>query len=179
MSTITQLVQLVGEDATAAYNADKAATLAAVQADTIAKGVIDEAYNAMEAAADAAEVAAGTIRETNKQQHQAKCIDTINKMQEEGFGIALDAVAEFSAAITDWSDTHNSELANLVTGENDDLAAFQAEVGNVIDAALGFSSGLGEGFYVEEGEEEIIWEEVNAPKEGFAAEEEAQVGGEG
>tara|TARA_R100001163_G_scaffold3220_1_gene4847 strand:- start:2072 stop:2608 length:537 start_codon:yes stop_codon:yes gene_type:complete len=178
MSTITQLVQIVGEDATAAYNADKAATLAAVQADTIAKGVINEAYEAMEAAADAAEVAAGTARQEAIDAHNAKCIDTINKMQEEGFGIALDAVAEFSEAIKDWSDTHNSELAALVTGENDDLAAFQAEVGTVIDAALGFSSGLGEGFYGNFEEELVIPEGEFAPKEEFIPEEEAQAGGE-
>jgi len=172
MSTITQLVQIVGEDATAAYNADKAATLAAVQADTEAKGVIDEAYEAMEAAADAAEVAAGTIRQEQITAHDVKCKGIIQDMEVDGFSIVVDSVREFKIEIDNWNGEQSAALAALVTGENDDLAAFQAEVGNVTDAALGFSQGLGEGFYVEEMEE---------IPEGEAEEfiPEAQVGEEG
>ena len=54
-------------------------------------------------------------------------------MLEEGFSEVKDSVAEFSEAIKDWSDTHNSQLGAIILEEDADLAAFNQEVGTIID----------------------------------------------
>jgi hypothetical protein len=179
MSTISQLAALVLADAQEAYAATKQANIDRDTADKVAKAAIKTAYETWETSSIAAEVAAGEERQTQITAYQAKCIDTRNKMNEEGFGVALDAVGEFAEAIKAWSDTHNSELGAIVLQEDGDLADFYKEVGTTSDAQSGFTAGLGDGWY--DAEEEAAEGETLAKGEfipGPAAEVEAE-GGEG